>query len=91
MVEVFKTNVTDSRLAGLLVSEINRSFRGYMANFDLGDCDRILRVKCSGTIEPAPVISLLNSYGCYAEVLAGDDESLRLHLNPERSFEGDRN
>ena len=86
MVEVFKTNVTDSRLAGLLVSEINRSFRGYMANFDLGDCDRILRVKCGGTIESAQVISLLNSHGCYAEVLDGDDESLKLRLNPERSF-----
>ena len=91
MVEVFKTNITDSHLARLLVHEISRNFTGYTANFDLGDCDRILRVKSVGTIESAQLISLLNSHGCYAEVLAGDDDSLRLHLNPERSFGAERN
>jgi hypothetical protein len=74
MVEVFKTNVTDSSLAGLLVSEINRSIGGYTANFDLSDCDRILRVKCWGTIDTARVIRLLESHGCCAQVLAGDDK-----------------
>lgn len=81
MVEVFKTNVSDHRLADMLVVEIRRCFKGYAANFDLGDCDRILRVKYSGAIESAHLISLLNGYGFYAEVLTGDDESINLILD----------
>ena len=46
MVEVFKTNVKDQGVADKLIDQIHRIFIGYMANFDLEDCDNILRVKC---------------------------------------------
>ena len=76
MVEVFKTNITDRRLAIFLVAEIRKRFSEYTANFDLEDCDRILRVKSSGTIEPSGVINLLINFGCCADILTGDDESI---------------
>jgi hypothetical protein len=70
MVEVFKTNVTDPADAALLVAEIHKAFLSYKANFDLEDCDHILRIKSdSGHIHPFPVMVLLKEFGFDAEPL----------------------
>jgi hypothetical protein len=70
MVEVFKTNVRDADQANILVGHIHRTFNNYKANFDLQDCDNILRVKCTaGSIQPSLLINLLNDFGYNAEVL----------------------
>jgi hypothetical protein len=70
MVEVFKTNVNDSVQAHMLIGQIHKSFADYKANFDLEDCDKILRIKCaSGLIHSVQVINILLSYGVKAEVL----------------------
>lgn len=73
MVEVFKTNVNDPVVAGRLVKKIHRAFSGYQANFDLEDCDRILRIKCTtSTIRPDFLIDFLQESGIKAEIL-GDN------------------
>ncbi|HYF68400.1 MAG TPA: hypothetical protein VD884_09695 [Ohtaekwangia sp.] len=41
-------------------------------NFDLEDCDRILRMMRDGYIDPSPIIALLNDLGFKAEVLSDD-------------------
>ena len=70
MIEVFKTNVEDSSHAELLIDQIHKKHAHYMANFDLEDCDNILRVECKmSDIEPSGLISLLNEFGYDAEVL----------------------
>ena len=71
MVEVFKTNVKDPDHASQLIDQIHLSFNEYKANFDLDDCDKILRVECSaGSIIPTQaLIILLNKFGCQAEIL----------------------
>jgi hypothetical protein len=69
MVEVFKTNVTDSRQAQLLVDAIQASFANCTANFDLDDCDRILRVVSKSFVQQSAVIALLYGHGFHAEVL----------------------
>jgi hypothetical protein len=70
MIEVFKTNVKHRDHANVLIEQIHESFSDYTANFDLEDCDKILRVKCStGEIEPAQLIRLLREFGFNAEVL----------------------
>ncbi|HZE83377.1 MAG TPA: hypothetical protein VE035_03665 [Puia sp.] len=70
MIEVFKTDVEDWRQAANLVDEIHSAFHNYTANFDLEDCDRILRVKCaSGSVQPSFLIDLLKRSGFNAEVL----------------------
>lgn len=69
MVEVFKTDVQLQSQANELIAEIHESFKNYTANFDLDDCDHILRVKSTGYINPHLLISLLNKYGFIAEVL----------------------
>lgn len=44
MIEVFKTDVRNERDVNLLIALIHKTFGEYRANFDLEDCDRILRV-----------------------------------------------
>jgi len=70
MVEVFKTNVTNPDHANRLIDQIHHAFGEYKANFDLEDCDRILRVKSNtGSIQASLLIDLLNNSGFRAEVL----------------------
>jgi len=70
MVEVFKTNVNDRSQANKLVDLIHNIFAGYKANFDLQDCDKILRVKSStGSVQSSRLITLLKEFGFNAEVL----------------------
>ena len=70
MIEVFKTDVDDSKYADILVEHIHRIFQGYEVNFDLQDCDKILRVKnICGVVNSDRLIKMLNSFGFHAEVL----------------------
>ncbi|HZY79336.1 MAG TPA: hypothetical protein VFE50_07435 [Cyclobacteriaceae bacterium] len=68
MVEVFKTNVTSNHQAKQLVNLIEDYFDGYKVNFDLEDCDHILRVEAD-PVEPNSLIGLLKNMGVRAEVL----------------------
>ena len=45
MIEIFKTNVENERQAESLLVLLRRHFPSAEINFDLDDCDRILRVK----------------------------------------------
>lgn len=69
MVEVFKTNVEDHQQAKILLEQIHKVFTGYKANFDLDDCDKILRVQSAGRVQTRSLISLLKDFGSAAEVL----------------------
>ena len=70
MVEVFKTNVEDCDHASRIIDRIHKRFTNYAANFDLEDCDNILRVKCiDASIESKYIINLVHDLGFYAEIL----------------------
>jgi hypothetical protein len=45
MVEVFKTNVRHKRQAKMLLGKLSGRFPLFRINFDLEDCDKILRVE----------------------------------------------
>ena len=77
MVEVFKTNVKDQAVADKLIDQIHKTFIDYKANFDLQDCDNILRVKCmTGSIESTLLVYLLNEFGYNAEILQDEIKQL---------------
>ena len=72
-IEVFKTNVNDARQAQRLAGIIDESSPGYEVNFDLDDCDKILRVKChASTIDSGRIIELLKGEGYSAEILCDE-------------------
>jgi hypothetical protein len=69
-IEVFKTNVTERKDANMLIKAITNIECDYIPNFDLDDCDNILRIKNrSGAVMSAFVIEILKDYGFIAEVL----------------------
>ncbi len=69
MIEVFKTNVTQPSIAARICNQIPLYFPGSRANFDLSDCDRILRIQSSEPIWVPTLLAVLQHLGCYAEVL----------------------
>jgi hypothetical protein len=45
MVEVFKTDVSQEGAAKRLIGKLQQLFPGSRVNFDLEDCDKVLRVE----------------------------------------------
>jgi hypothetical protein len=67
-VEVFKTNIQNSRQATLILKILGQLFPRCRINFDLSDCDKILRVE--GTIaSPEKIIEVVTTNGYRCEVL----------------------
>jgi hypothetical protein len=68
MVEVFKTNVENKNQAEQILKELKKSFPGLKINFDLDDCDKILRVE--GTNIPScAIVELMKSNKFLCEIL----------------------
>lgn len=68
MIEVFKTDVQQPGTANLLVAKLILLFPGSKVNFDLEDCDRVLRVE-GDNICCEKIGALLKSNGYRCEVL----------------------
>jgi hypothetical protein len=68
MIEVFKTNVQEATEARNLVTLLRRHFPDTKINFDLDDCDKILRVE-GHLIRPDTVILLVKENGFRCAVL----------------------
>jgi hypothetical protein len=49
--------------------KIHARFPGYQANFDLSDCDRILRIKAAANIEVHHIMLIIRRFGYHAEIL----------------------
>ena len=68
MVEVFKTNVLQTEQSHFLANQIASYLPGALINFDLEDCDKILRIEADD-ISSQIIIDLLNNHGFQAEML----------------------
>ncbi len=70
MVEVFKTNVCSATEAKGIIELILKRFPGYQINFDLDDCDKILRVENrEGAIRYNEIIQLVETFEFSIEVI----------------------
>lgn len=90
MIEVFKTDVNDRDSARRLIDRIHSTFEYCEANFDLEDCDRILRVKgIRSEREVFTILGLVKEQGCDAQILPDDyplDDNL-LHADQQDGAE----
>ena len=68
MVEVFKTNVQQHEQAEQLASVLRGRFDFCKINFDLEDCDKILRVE-GKEICVETIIEILSAHGFECDVL----------------------
>ena len=70
MIEIFRTNITRPKDADRILNKIHSAFPGFEANFDLDDCDHILRVKSHETlICQSTIIMLIETFGFNSDVL----------------------
>lgn len=69
VVEVFKTNVTDIEVANKIVSDLNIHLPESKINFDLTDCDKILRIESSKDIHVESITEHFVRWGYFCEVL----------------------
>jgi hypothetical protein len=62
MVEVFKTNVQKETEKNYIIAIIQSQFPDYKVNFDLEDCDKILRVE-GADLQLKNIIDYVNCLG----------------------------
>jgi len=70
IVQVFKTDVQDQLVARRIILFLQQSFSHCRINFDLDDCDRILRIESQReSIADTKIQLLMASYGHHCEPL----------------------
>ncbi len=68
MIEVFKTNVQKKTQSKMLLCVLSATFPSYKINFDLSDCDKVLRVE-GENMEALRIMILVKEYGFKCEIL----------------------
>lgn len=68
MIEVFKTNVQEFSEAQKLVALLRKHFPNSKINFDLDDCDKVLRVE-GNNLRIEKVVTLVMEKGFLCKVL----------------------
>lgn len=69
MIEVFKTNVSDHQQAMKFLEIFRSQFPDHKINFDLDDCDKILRVEGKDDINSL-IMKIVQDKGFLCEALA---------------------
>lgn len=69
MIEIFKTNVQNKTQAKRIINSLKRMFSEAKINFDLSDCDKILRVEGIHQSHSQGIADDLNSLGFTCEIL----------------------
>ncbi len=68
MVEAFKTNVQKKVQSKMLLCTLSEAFPSLKINFDLSDCDKVLRVE-GNNMEALRIMKLVKEYGFKCEIL----------------------
>jgi hypothetical protein len=68
MVEVFKTDVQKKAESKMLLGILCEALPSSKINFDLSDCDKVLRVE-GDDIEALRIMMLVQEYGFMCEIL----------------------
>ena len=68
MVEVFKTNVQKKTQSKMLLAVLSETFPSFKINFDLSDCDKVLRVE-GDNIKALRIMILVKENGFNCEIL----------------------
>lgn len=69
-VEIFKTDVSSELIGEIILSKLKNNFPAYKVNFDLDDCDKILRVESkNGNIEVNKILVLVEENRVMIELI----------------------
>ena len=68
MVEAFKTNIHKEAQSKMLLSILAEAFLSFRINFDLSDCDNVLRVE-KDNLEASIIMILVKEHGFNCRLL----------------------
>lgn len=68
MVEIFKTNIDEQQQAEVLLKLLSETFPDFKINFDLEDCDKVLRIEGSNVV-PEKIMDLVKAKQYVCEIL----------------------
>jgi hypothetical protein len=68
MVEAFKTNIQKKAQSKMMLSILSQAFPSFKINFDLSDCDKVLRVE-GHDMEALRIMILVKEQGFTCEIL----------------------
>ena len=68
MIEIFRTNVQKKKQSKMLLYVLSEAFPSLKINFDLSDCDKVLRAE-GENMEASRIIILVNEHGFMCELL----------------------
>lgn len=68
-IHIFKTNVNTKKQAKAVFDILLNTFPNFIINFDLEDCDKILRIETE-KINNQKIISILNKHGFNCAILS---------------------
>lgn len=91
MVEVFSSNVQTEEWADMLMGQLKRAYPAYLIDFDLEDCDNILRVESHhDRIDVTGIRQVVKDFGFSVEVLPDVPVSKRTayHLSSYDAYLG---
>lgn len=69
MIEVFKTNVQLQKEAAQIVANLTQKLNNAKINFDMEDCDKILRIEGTNKAKNLYIIKYLKHLGYHCEIL----------------------
>lgn len=70
MIEVFCTNITCKNQAALILQKLSETFSNCYFNFDLEDCDNILRVESKNrTVNVDSIVNMVRDSGYQISIL----------------------
>lgn len=70
MIEIFKTNIASKKQAVQIMGELQKLHVGTKINFDLEDCDKILRVEGTKSASKKSIVNHLKKQGYNCEILS---------------------
>ncbi|GHC60549.1 hypothetical protein [Ulvibacter litoralis] len=73
MIEVYKTNILKKKQARRIKKQIKNRFPNYCIDFDLEDCDHILRIEnFNDILDNDVIINLVQKQGFNIEILTDE-------------------
>ena len=70
IVEIFKTDVSTISDANFIIKELRRHFPSFRINFDLNDCDKILRLEAKACeIEVHQIVKIVRKLNFKIELI----------------------
>ena len=71
MVEIFKTNIINKEQTKRVINKIQEKFPYYKIDFDIEDCDKILRIEnTNNEIDSEQIINVVSRLGFFIDILA---------------------